>query len=346
MTCTTLKKLSFQLMAALTVVAISVPVHAQGIPGNPSRGPQIWFNPLTWSISPTSHALTYSQHDLPALIHSDAEWRMAAARVSVLMMPHNVVWSYPDRGALVKFFAAHKFKTAFQFGMLFDDDACPKGIEGVSQDHNMNRESVQVAKQWHDAGGHLDFVVMDGPLAFGHYLAKNCIHSISDTVRRTVATLRGIRTYFPNVQVVDAEGPGILSDVEWLSMMGVWLDEFEKQSGQPITAVALDLHWKDLRPQGSWQQTTERAVSFLHRRQTQTGLFINDDQTGADVTDTAWMQNNRRHINVVANNSGFGLDFILIGSWMHHPRNNLPETDSNAYTSLIDYAYTAFAKGH
>jgi hypothetical protein len=301
--------------------------------------PEIWFGPLTWEISKTTHRIDYSQHDFPAMLADDALWQKAASRTSVVGLPSNVVWSYPDRPALVRFFATHHFKTAFAFGMLFNDGECTTGIEGVSQDHDYNHEAVVIAKLWKEAGGQLDYVLMDGPLAFGHFEVPKCAHSIADVARRSAATLNGIRSHFPTVQVVDAEGPGRLPDGQWLQMMDEWFIEFNHATGQPIYAVMLDLHWTDRRPNASWQNTTRSAAAFFRSRNVRTGLAVNDEHHGDQITDADWIVKNRERLAEIVRDGGLGLDIIFVHNWMSHPQNNVPETDPLAYSSLVNYTF-------
>lgn len=318
---------------------ISNPAHAQNVPKGAPEGTEIWFSPLAWEVSKTTHQIDYSAHDFKELLRPDAPWQRAAAHVAVVSMPANVVWSYPDRQALIHFFRDHRFKAAFSFGMLFDDGLCQKGIEGVSQDHDFNHEAVGIAKLWKEAGGALDYVVMDAPLGYGHFIVPSCSHTIDDVARRAAATFNRIRSYFPSVRAVDAEGPARLPDPEWFEMMDSWLTAFKHDTGLRIDMVALDLHWRDLRPGNSWEKTTLRSVAFLHVRGVRAGLIVNDDQVGPGVTDGSWMDANRRHIDDIARGGGLGLDSILISSWMGYPRNNLPENDPTAYSSLVDYVF-------
>lgn len=310
---------------------------AQSPPHEPA--PEIWFAPMTWEISPQTHQIDYSMHDFPDFLQPAAPWQQAASRTAVVALPHNVVWSYPNRSELISFFREHHFKTAFGFGMLFDKGECPESVEGISKDSAVNVESVNVAKLWNEAGGSLDYIIMDGPLGYGHILVPKCRYSVEEIARRAASTLKGIQAFFPHVRVVDSEGTGRMMDAEWLKLMDTWTKAFKRAAGVPIEAEALDLGWDDLRPGESWERTTGAASRFFSARGIKTGLIINDNKIGPSVSDETWMAANRRHIKEVADRNGLGLAFLLINGWMHHPRRNLPETDPTAYTSLIDYAY-------
>jgi len=327
--------LSLSLLLASLVCVVPVALRA----GSSGKPIEIWFKPLTWTVKESGHGVEYSKHDFPALLKPDAPWQTAASQVSVLGLPQNVVWSYPDRPELIGFFARNRFKVAFVTSMMFTAAACGKGVEGISPDADVNRETVIIAQKWKEAGGSLDYIIMDSPYYFGHAFPKGCRYAINDVAQRTATTLARIVKYFPNVQIVDAEGPGAMSNDAWLSDMGSWFKSFQEASGRSIYAVAMDLHWTDLRPGNTWQQTARKASDFFHGRGVRSGLYINTaNQPG--MTDAEWMEENRQHIrDAVA--GGIDLDFFLISSWHNHPRVNLPESDPTSYTSLVEFASEA-----
>jgi hypothetical protein len=299
---------------------------------------EIWLSPQTKEVSSATGHIDYSLHDFPEILKPSAPWQQAASRTAVVILPANVVWSYPDRAAVVHFFEIHDFKAGFSFGMLSNGGACPVGVEGISHDADFNHEAVTVAKLWKEAGGRLDIVAMDAPLGYGHFLEPRCRMSISEVARRTAATLSGIRSYFPDVQIMDAEGTGPLENPAWFEMMDTWFTEFYHQSGQRISSVALDLHWKDVRPGNSLEDTSRRAAAFFRARHVRTGLIINSNEHGSRVTDAQWMDANRLNITKA---TSLNLDFLFIAGWMGHPRNNLPDSDPGAYTSLVNFAFQA-----
>ena len=307
-------------------------------PVNAKPCPRIWFTPLTWNITP-QHRLAYTGYDFPALLKPNAPWQKALSRISVLRLPANVVATYPDLPSLIHFIDEHHLKLGLGFGTMFGGGTC-SGVEGFSRDSGFNHEAVELARLWKRAGGKLDYVVMDSPLAFGHYYNKDCHFSIAEIARRSGATMRALLTYFPNAIVVDAEGPGRVSDDIWLRDMAAWLPAFRMQSGHTIDSIMLDLHWHDLRPGDSWQNTTRRSVAYFGHLGLQIGLIVDADG-GPGVTDEDWMAANLTHIHDIAHGDGFGLDYVAVDQWMHHVHHNLPESDPHAYTSLVNVLYEA-----
>lgn len=298
---------------------------------------EIWFNPLTWNINPSGKGLEYVEHDFPAFVRSDAAWRKSSSRVGVLFLSGNVIWSYPDLPGLVAFARNHQWSFGLSFGMEFDAGRCPRQLEGISQDSDANREAVKIAQIWHRAGGKLDYISMDSPLFFAHYADKECNVSIEEAAKRAAVTLKGILREYPNVRIVDAEGPGRVPNDVWFPDMTEWFAAFQRASGRSINAVALDLHWTDLRPDNDWHDTARRAAKFFHKHGILAGLLINATPT-LEQNDMDWMEANRRHIEEAVD-SNLNLDFIEIVQWQHHVKRNLPESDPGAYTSLVNFAF-------
>jgi hypothetical protein len=319
-----------------SLVVLSLTVISFGSPAQDlSARIPIWFKPLTWNLKQPGPGIEYTKYDFPALLQPNAPWQGGASRIAVFMMPGNVVWSYPDLPGLISFIKAHQFKVAFADGMLFTGGTCGKGVEGMSRDADSNRETVVIAQKWKAAGGPFDYVVMDGPLYFGHHYAKDCGYSLAEVAHRAGVTLAAMRNYFPDIHVVDAEGPGEIPNDQWLSEMRSWFDEFRQATGRPIEAVTLDLHWHDRRPGQSWQDTARRATASFHEVGVKSGLVVNAESSPT-TTDAEWMDDNRLHIHDAAS-AKLSLDFVLINSWHNHPSRNLPESDPVAYSSLIGY---------
>ncbi len=213
----------------------------------------------------------------------------------------------------------------------------------MSKDSDANRESVRIVQLWHKAGGRLDYIVMDSPMFFPVYVAKDCHFSIDEAARYTAATLRGILAEYPNIKIVDAEGPARNSNDKWLADMTAWLRAFRAASGRSVDDVELDLHWTDLRPSNTWQDTVRRSVAVFRPLGVGTGLIINADVP--HMTPTQWIGSNRDHIHE-AIEGHMGLDFLEIAEWTNNIQMNLPESNPQAYTSLVNVAYDAIARSN
>lgn len=325
-------------------IVLAVLLLATAFGGQPARAAdppmQIWFSPLAGDLKPGGGGIEYVEHDFPAMLRPNAPWQTAASRISVMQLPGNLVWSYPDIPSVVGFLRAHPWKVALVVSVMFDGGRCPKRLEGFSRDSDFNHEAVTIAQRWKQDGGSLDYITMDSPLWFGHYQEKTCIMPTAEVAQRTAATLRGMLAYFPNAKIVDADGPGWIRDEEWLPETAAFFADIRADLGHPINGIALDLHWRDLRPGYTWQTTARRSAAYFHRLGMSVGLLANADG-GPGVTDQSWMAANRQHLSEAAQ-ARLGLDFVMLSEWQRDIRHNLPENDPNAYASLIDDAYKDF----
>jgi hypothetical protein len=325
-----------RIVAALAAVFVLAP-RAPSMAAN--KDIQIWFGPRTWDIKPNGKGLDYTAHDFPAFIAPGAAWARAESHVSVISLPGNVVWSYPDRQSLVAFFSRTKLKVAFGSGMLFNGGKCGVGVEGMSKDLDFNHETVKIAELWKQAGGRLDYVMMDSPYYFGHIADGGCRYSTPEVARRVAATLRGVLHYFPDAEIIDAEGPGYAQNDVWLKGMDEFLADFRAATGRTLYAIALDLHWKDLRQGETWTNTARKGIAFFHPRGLRVGLFIDADGTKQNLSsDAAWIHDNKLHL-LQAAEAHLDLDFVSIESWTNVPKFNLPEESPIAFTSLVNFAY-------
>ena len=185
---------------------------------------------------------------------------------------------------------------------------------------------------------------MDGPFFFGYYVsAKSCHYSIADVAHRAAETFKQIQKFYPNVKIMDAEGPGPTPVATWLPEFKQWLSAFASESGHQIDAVGMDLHWNDAWHTGyDVVDAIRQTTIFLHQHGVKAGLYVNAPDAGVD--NVQWMNGNREHLRIAAG-SGVDLDFLYIASWMKFPLYNLPETDTSAYTSLVNDAFSIFG-GH
>lgn len=315
----------------LAAIALALPLLAQAAQ---VKQPDIWFDPLTHNRDPNGKGLQYTEHDLPALMQPGAPWQKTDSHIAVLGMPANVVRSYPDLPQLVKFVAAHKWKFMLGLSVEYAGDLCPRAYEGVTRNTDYAHEAVNMVQMWKAAGGRLDYVSMDSPFHFTHYHTPKCHLEIEESAKRAATTMRMVFAEYPNVKVMTAEGPSHLANQLWLNDMATWIGVFNKETGHKIDAVALDLHWHDIRPGNSWQETTRECAAFFHKMGIATGLFINaDGGKNYPMTDAEWMDLTRSHLRE-ALASNLGEDFIDIAQWHRHVKYNLPESDPSSWTSM------------
>lgn len=330
---------------AITLCA-PAPSHAAG-------PPEIWFAPMQDAANANGKGVNFTSHDFPAMVSSLDGWKNAAHRIAAIELnTKHIVEAYPDLPAVVRMVNAGGFKVIGGGSVLYSNGEC-KPNEGMNGDHDFEHENVGTLSAWHDKGGRLDILSMDGPFFFGLYAAKDCHFSIEEVARRAANTVNRIAAFYPNVAVLDVEGPGPVTVDRFLPDYAVFLRDFNRFSHRPITQMSLDMHWIDAWHTGyRWVEATRKMANFAHNHGLKIGLLMDaEDNTvesadgtviGRDkVTLPSWMQMVRAHI-ALAHREKLPLDHVEIVSWMKFPRRNLPETDPNAMASLVDDAWTVF----
>ena len=316
-----------------------------------ARAQEIWFAPMQDSVTPSG--VTFAGHDFPAMVASMEGWRQAAQHMTAIELnTKHIVETYPDLAAVVRMVNAFGRKVIGGGSVLFSNGEC-KSNEGMNGDHDFEHENALTLRAWHEKGGRLDILSMDGPFFFGLYAAPDCHFTIREIARRAAATVNQILQYYPDLEILDVEGPGPVPVPKFLAEYEVFLREFNAQSRRPITRMSLDMHWIDAWHTGyRWVDATRRIAAFAHEHGLKVGLLLDaEDDTvqSADgsvitkekVTLGSWMQMVREHM-ALARRERLPLDHVEIVSWMKFPQKNLPESDPDAFASLVGEAWRVF----
>jgi hypothetical protein len=255
-----------------------------------------------------------------------------------------------------------KFRVAGGGSVVALGDRChANGVEGVTNDPEVASEATWTTKAWHDYGLPMDAYVMDSPYYFaGIHLAKQCHFTPEEVAQRAAATMKGLKALYPNLQVMDAEGPGEIPVAQWLPNFHRFLNAFKAAYGAPITAVHLDMHWADDWHNGyRWVTAVRQITDDLHKQGVKVALIMDayDGQWDPDLpppnpkadprtamTAQYWMAAVRKHIDLIKSEK-LPIDAVAFASWMRFPTRNLPETDPTAWTSAINYAHDVLRPG-
>jgi hypothetical protein len=311
---------------------------------------------------PMSRTVSWTYYDFLSMLAPDGPWRRAAHRIDGLMvsMVHSVegysqkgVPSLPDIHTMLDRFG---LKAGGGGSVVYTGGLCPgAGVEGMTSDTDYAREVVSTAQRWHDAGLPLTYFGMDGPFYFGYiYTHDKCHFSIEDVARRAATTMKMIKALYPNIIVIDAEGPGADLPAKWLPDYHRFLEAFRSAYGAPIDYLDMDLHWTDTWHTGyRWVTAAKEIADDMHRQGLRVSLIVDAEDGAWDpdvpppdpaaparqaMTADYWMAAVRKHIDLIKQNA-IPLDAVDFESWMKFPRHNLPETDPQAWTSIVNYAH-------
>lgn len=325
--------------------------------------PEIWFGPLQAARSPNGPGVVFSKYDFPRMLESDDGWRKALQNISVLELDIvHISEHFPDIPAVVQWTTHQSLRISGGGSLVNTGTAVPGGgsacshpaSEGLSEDRrdDVEVETTHQIHKWKMLGGRLDYLTMDSPFFFGYYGAeKYCGYSIEQVAVRTAMSVNKIIDDYPNIQIVDDEGPGPIAMDRFLSDYGRFIEAFNAVSHIPITRIMMDMHWTDAWHQGyNWLDATRAFITFAHKRNIKIGLLINADDgvvssddgrsvTTTPVTADSWVRMARGHM-ALAHENQLALDAVEIVSWMRFPTHNLPETDSTALSSLVNDAAT------
>ena len=217
------------------------------------------------------------------------------------------------------------------------------GLGSVEGTFHQPHFSLKIAQRLKRLNAHLDYLVTDEPLCFGHYFKKGrsaipggpdrigCQYSIEEVAALAGAASREVREVFPELKVVETEPVSALVN---LAEFNQWLVALKKNLADiPFKGVDLDVQWE--RP---WQTNSMNLVAVIKQNGLPYGLIV--DGGPHDGTDRVWVQNAQNHLdewNKVISTPAARLRFQ---SWHEHPSHVLPEDSPETILSLIN-AYAA-----
>ena len=288
--------------------------------------------------------------DFLDLFPSDASWTRAADRIQVFKI-------YPGFGLgpnppedlvqlILDGIAERGMALAIEVGPLphplagGSNTTCGDGVEGFSGPFALQDIEKVVA-----AGGTIDLVSFDEPLAFGHFFdgPEACQWPLELVATETAAFVEAVRAVLPNATFGDIEPawPGIdAGDI------GAWLDAYQAAVGEPLGYFHLDVDWG----RRDWAKVAKEIEEVVRSRDVPFGIIYNGgDDAGSNEE---WLQSIMERAYEYEQVTGGRPDHVVFQSWHYYPTRVLPETDLGAFTSVIDRyfgartALEATAPGH
>jgi hypothetical protein len=317
----------------------------------PVNRPEIWFTPRQEARNPDGPGIVFNKYDFPAMIKSDDGWQRAASHIAVMQINAvGIMEAYHDVQSVLSMINRHDFRISVSGSVLYTNHDCNVRGEGITNDVGFAREFVINMQRWAKAGGRTDYITMDSPLVVGYYVKqKECHFTIDEVAKRAATTVNMVLQQFPKARIVDAVGPSKLLPKFWYRDYSRFVKAFNLVSKKPIEHLSLDMHWTDDWHTGyEWVTATRELADYAHADGLRVGLIFNADArhvqspdgkivTDQPMTDALWMQAVRDHLKL-ARDEKLPLDFVMIDSWVKFPYKNLPDSDPNAFTSLVNYA--------
>lgn len=207
---------------------------------------------------------------------------------------------------------------------------CGAGVEGMVQTVN---HPTNTANRMRRLGAPVESFGLDEPLTFGHFYDGHnaCKLPIEEVAERLATTIAAVRAVYPHARINDYEVPTGTVYPQWKTALPQWLDAYKRHTGTPLDAMTLDINWHD----PHWQDAVRLSVSILHAHGVKVGIIL-DAPGGPNVTDESWMAEAHRNGEAIIRGK-FGLDFVMISSWMGHPLRLMPANNPLSLTSLIPW---------
>ena len=212
---------------------------------------------------------------------------------------------------------------------------CGVGVEGLVQ---TIRGPVGTVERMKKLNAPVATFGLDEPLTFGHFWDGHnaCRLPVEEVAERLARTIAAVRAIYPNARINDYEVPTGKWYPQWQTVLPQWLEAYQRHTGTPLDAMTLDANWRD----PHWQDAVRQSVRILHAHGVKAGIFL-DATGGPDVTDGSWMAEAHRNGETIIRDK-FGLDFVIVASWMGHPKRLLPASDRLSLTSLIPWFASKF----
>jgi len=301
---------------------------ASGLPSIASQ-PSIWFCPMD-----SHHWSQVVYHGLPEymqLFTGDAPWKNASKRLNVFKIYPQWVMKGSDDDLKIEFadLARRHIALALEFGLVTNPPGC--WFEGCG-----GNNTLAAVRRIHSDGGDLKYIAMDEPMFFSalHKEKAGCNLSMAQTVANAAANIKAMLAEFPGVQIGDIEplvpmkGDGLTQE-ELIARYQEGAEAFKAALGKPLAFFDADLDWNS--PTAAHDlKALRRMVDAEH---IPFGIIYDGD--GNDLSDLSWLNTAKRHMAFAEATAG-APDIVIFQSWHPYPKKLLPETDQDAFTSIIN----------
>lgn len=287
--------------------------------------PNVWFAPYPL-VAPGDGSVDYMQ-----LFQPGAPWTNAASHVQVFKVYAGMWGGYPTYSAanmmnMINFLASQHIGLATEWGPLVPGANCGDGgLEGFA-----GIEGQKDAQIIANLGGNLHYIAFDEPEYYGGlYTGSNaCNWTETQIAQNAAATVAQIRAVFPDVIVGDIEPlPALYVTPDWLDHYLAWIDAWQATTGAPFAFFHFDVA-----PGADWRPWDTALRIALAARGIPYGVIYNGTQT----TDVAWISAAEGFFTLRELYGSPPPDQVIFQSWNPNPSHVLPETDSGAFTYLID----------
>ena len=285
----------------------------------------VWFTPLPAALHPNGY---FGSTDYLSLFSPTAPWQQAASHVQVLKLYGVSDFSDTDLTNLLANLKQRNIALALEWPVL-TSNSCGIGIEGFGGG------ILPVVQRIQALGGTLTYLAMLQPFQWGSLYqgSGSCQWTAQQVATNALLQVNQAKTVFPNLLVGDIMAVPAFPTAgsTWPAQYGAWLDTWRSLTGAPLSFFHVDVDW----PTPNWQAAVAAIRPVVEQRGIPFGLVYNGFLT--DESDPAWMASAESHFIDYEVTGGYAPpEQVNFQSWNPNPTHVLPETDSTAFTYLID----------
>lgn len=300
-------------VATTTPTATQPPLHR-----DLDERPQIWFSPLDPSEPDASRPFNGGP-DFMQLFEEDAAWARAAEAVHVFKLYGGWVAGHATDEELrrvVDDLNRRGMAIGFEASPLRYGSDCAAWID----------EGTVIMRRLAEAGAIVRFVALDHPYDSGVLSdAPDACHlPVEEAAAGVASYVRAIRDRLPDAAIGTIEtAANERVEVER------WVEAYRATSGEDFDFVHMDLNFA--RP--DWPEATLEIEGYLRDRGIDFGMIYFGNWE--DRSDAVWLGRVEERFTAYELLGGHP-DHAIFQSWHPSPQRLLPETDSSAFTAIIN----------
>jgi hypothetical protein len=286
-----------------------------------AKSPELWFAPTLIA--------TANESDFDRLFEQPTTWPTASTTIRSFAIPVNYLLNASPETVSreLLWLRSHNIPLSVSVPILpVDKNVCGFYVEGMV----WPGEASVMGRRLSMLGIVVDSFTLDLPLTGGHFSKEKgaCRLSIKDTAGRLAKSIHELQEFYPHARIIDTEVPTGMPPADWASALVEWLDDFKEASGEDFDGLILDVWWPF-----PWQEVTRESIRILAARHMRSGIILDADGSN-EMLAVDWIKAARRNGCAIRE---LGFDIVGIANWLDVQVHNLPETDPNTLTGLVNW---------
>ena len=192
-----------------------------------------------------------------------------------------------------------------------------------------------VMKKLKAVNANLDYVALDEPLYFAHYMnGPSAVNYNLDVLASKISdSLKIVYAYYPNVIVGEIEPIGAfkhLTMTEKYNLFNNWFVAFNNKNDKPLKFLHDDVSWRD-----DWENEITLLHQLTKKNNLENGIIFNSAYQW--YNSELWMKSARHNIDKVLSKDSLIPNVAVLQSWNKSPEIIADDNNISAHSSLVLY---------